>query len=317
MKPTLRLGLLGLLGTATVAVIWVLGHRQTVQQPLSFRPILDRATEAKAAVNQVGLLASKVSLQEEEALGSTLALQIEGDGRVRRGGEATMWLNQVAARLAAKGNLRRPGIPYPVALVDSPCINAFSIPGGHLYVTTGMLEFLQTEAEAAALLGHEMAHVDLGHCIARYQYELQAKKIGGEPLAAMGSLGAGLMLLGYQDEQELEADRWGMRLAEAAGYQPQAGEAMFQRLSEREPKDHPAKSIPVETAGAVLDGLEDYFATHPPGPMRIRNLEKAIREDQLDLAQGRYYLGRENRKQLKSRDQMELAGEFTQGGIIK
>ena len=204
---------------------------------------------------------------------------------------------------------------FTVELVENPRINAFALPGGHLYVTTAMLDTLQTEAEAASVLGHEMAHVDLGHCIGRYQYELQAKKLGGEPLGAMASLGAGLMLQGYQDEQELEADRWGMRLAAAAGYHPQAGELLFQRILDRGSQNPLPNSIPGEAVGAVLDGLEDYFASHPPNAVRIQNLERAIREDRIDVDQGWFYQGKENRKLLQSREQKEFPEEYSQGRI--
>ncbi len=315
MKPGLRLILLGLLAASTVAVMWVVGHRATPQQAISLRPILDRATEAKAAVNQVGLMTTQVSIEEEAALGSRLAGQFDLVPLAQERGAASQWLNLVAARLAAKGGLRRPGFHVTVQLVECPQINAFALPGGRLFVTTALLDFLQTEAEAAAVLGHELAHVDLGHCIGRYQYELHAKKLGGVPLGALASLGAALMLQGYRDEQELEADRWGMGLSAAAGYHPQAGEALFRRFAAREVQAVPPRSLPGEAVAAVLDGLDDYLATHPSGPMRRQNLERAMTEARLDLDRGRFYVGRENRRRLKSRDQWERPEEFIQGRL--
>jgi hypothetical protein len=208
-------------------------------------------------------------------------------------------------------------VTYHLVLVENPTVNAFALPGGHIYMTTGMFDNLQTEAEAAAVIAHEMAHVDLRHCIERYQYEIQARKLGGEPLAAMASIGANLMLLGYQDEQELEADRWGMQIAAKAGYHPQAMQRLFARMLQRHGTNSTApKTIPGELAHSALDALRDIFASHPDMTQRMENLERAITETGLDPKSTPYYVGARNRLELCFRKETEYPGELVQERIF-
>jgi len=92
-------------------------------------------------------------------------------------------VNAVGAIVAQK--VSRRGIRYRFHVIDSPGINAFALPGGQIFVTTGMMNFVQSEAELAAVLGHEMAHVDLRHCIERYQYEIHLRKAGAGEAGAV------------------------------------------------------------------------------------------------------------------------------------
>jgi len=310
MKP--RHLFLGLLVVLVPAVMITVGRHATPQQGASLRPVLDRVTEGKAAVERVGEAAFKASDPEEIALGTVLegylgnewGISLSSDGRGRS------WLQRVADRLQEQGGLRRgPAITYRVTLLDSPAVNAFALPGGHLFVTSGMLTFLNSEAEAAALLGHEMAHVDLRHCIERYQYELKARRIGGAPLAAMASIGFRLMLQGYADEQESEADRWGMQIAARAGYHPQAAQGMFARLAR---PDAPPHTIPAEALNTTADSLQDLLASHPDPIARILSLDEAMKECGLDPERHPYYLGRRNRLEWRSRAEQEYPEEWVQ-----
>lgn len=64
-------------------------------------------------------------------------------------------------------NVRRPGIRYTAPIVHSDQVNAFAVAGGRICVTTGMLSFVESEAGLATVVGHEISHVDLGHCVER------------------------------------------------------------------------------------------------------------------------------------------------------
>lgn len=306
-----------LLGTGLVMVL--VGRHETAQQAPSLRPVLDRATETKAAVDHVGQELTRVSTEDEVALGrSLIAMDVE---RCRFPEEAPAnrvadqrYLEAILNRLVAQGGLRRPDIPYRVRLLEHPAINAFAVPGGFIFVTTGMMDFLQTEAEVAAVLGHEMAHVELRHCIERYQYALKARQTGVPGIEEMAQLGTTLMLQGYQDEQEAEADRWGMQLAARAKYHPQGGQWAFRRM-----KEHFGEVVVVpkratgEVAFGLMDGLEDLVATHPNLDLRISNLDRALSDTGLLPERGRYYVGRMNREQRKALDAWDLPGEWRQG----
>src|SRR4029077_11517551 len=102
--------------------------------------------------------------------------------------------------------LRRPGIRCEFHVIDSPLTNAFALPGGQIFVMRGLLEFVESEAELAAVLGHEMSHVDLRHCIEHYQYEAKLKKAGVPELGWIVETAHRLVMLGFSPQQELEAD---------------------------------------------------------------------------------------------------------------
>lgn len=265
-------------------------------------------------MDRLGQELAKVSTQDEIALGRSLIERErergmpEGIG-ASRASEQT-FLEDVLARLVNAGVPRRSDIPYRVQLMEHRSINAFALPGGTLFVTTGMVEFAEDEAELASVLAHEMAHVDLRHCIERYQYELQARKLGGSPLAGMASLGTKLMLQGYQDEQEAEADRWGMQIAARAGYHPQAGQCLFARLLDRWGGDTPPRTLPGEAVHALSDTMEDLFSSHPRPSLRIANLERGLLEVRLDPDRTPYYLGIQNKKTLTSRSKREFPFEI-------
>ena len=300
-------------------MMWFVARRPSPQQSPTLRPLLDRATEAKAAVDRVGQELAKVSTQDEIALGRSLIARERERGfpegtSVSRG-KAQVFLQEVLARLVRAGVPRRDDIPFRIQLVEHGSVNAFALPGGFLFLTTGMMDFADNEAELAAVIAHEMAHVDLRHCIERYQYELKASRLGGEPLEAMASLGTRLMLQGYQDEQESEADRWGMQIATRAGYHPQGGQCLFARLQARWGGDTPPRTLPGEAIHSLSDAMEDLFSSHPRPSLRIANLERAMPEIGLTPDRTAYYLGIQNKQKLIPRTLTEFPDEFVTGRI--
>ena len=309
------MALLGSVVLVSAGVIFGVSRWGTPEQSMSIAPLIDRAIEVKSAVDRVGMNATRLSLKEEIQLGDELMNRERTMGFPLPGGHLKAdqaYVESVLSRLVRFAHLKRPGMPYQVQVVDHPAINAFALPGGHLIITTGMLAFLQNESELAAVLGHEMSHVDMRHCVERYQYQVQARKLGGAPLAAMASLGAALMLQGYQDEQEAEADRRGMNFATQAGYHPDSARVVFLRMEARQGQKGPLTTIPSEVHTMVLDGMQDVFASHPSYGRRIRELSRGAREDGLDPLPTPAYLGTQNYKLRMSRDQGEIPTEFTQ-----
>ena len=107
-------------------------------------------------------------------------------------------------------------LPYKFHYIPDPIfINAFALPGGHVYVGAGLLELMDSEDELAAVLGHEIEHIDHYHCAERVQREQALRKI---PLGGLVALPVEVFEAGYSKDQELEADREGTRLAVEAGY---------------------------------------------------------------------------------------------------
>ena len=257
---------------------------------------LDSAREIWADVlrdaDEFGLHATRVSADKEMRLGGEIAER------------AGVWGNEdpeAARYVAAVGgallpNLNRTAIRYQFHVIQSPEINAFALPGGHVFVLTGLLDFLQSEAELAAVVGHEMSHVDLRHCIERYQYELALRKLQVAPVGEMVSIAHQLVAVGYGQDQELEADASGERLAIEAGYDPDAAAAVFTRMKAKfgEP-DRARATTPVGEAGqAVGEAIGSYFRSHPPSAERARRLTEMVERNRRELRGRVVYRGVEN-----------------------
>lgn len=241
--------------------------------------------------DQIGLQATRMPVSEEIQLGKDLAVGMQGwapeDPR------DTQYVTAVAASLIPE--VRRKQMPYTFHVIESPSVNAFALPGGQIYVLRGMMDFLQTEAELAAIVGHEMAHVDLRHCVERYQYEHAAKRLGVGELGGTIDAARIFVTLGYNQYQELEADAEGDRLAIAAGYDPDAAEAAFLRLEQLLGEGpRPRATTPAgEVTQAMEQALQDYFRTHPHTDERARRMH-AFAASHKELAGRQFYVGRQN-----------------------
>lgn len=119
---------------------------------------------------------------------------------------------------------------FRVTILDSPSVNAFALPGGYLYITRGLLALANNEAEIAAVISHEMAHVLSNHGIQRQQQQ-DAAQIAGQVVSEIlsGQLSANsaiakskLRLAAFSRQQELQADEIGIRMLAEAGYDPDA-----------------------------------------------------------------------------------------------
>jgi len=184
----------------------------------------------------------------------------------------TAYVNQIMKKVAAASD--RPDIPFRITVLDSPIVNAFALPGGYTYVTRGLLALANSEAEVAAVIGHE-----IGHVTARHSAQRQTAAVGTALLAGvlgavinqqapgnkrvvndLVDLGSSAVLAGYSRSQEYEADDIGVRTSAGAGYQPEAAAdflASLGRESEFEKKLSGGKSAP------------EWLASHPSTDERV------------------------------------------------
>lgn len=159
--------------------------------------------------------------------------------------------SSVSGRARRKLNYRFHYIP------DTGFVNAFALPGGHVFIGKGLLQLMQTEDELASVLGHEVEHVDNYHCNERVALQHL-------PLGELMALPVALFQAGYSKEQELEADRDGADLAVRAGYSPLAAIHLFQTFGRLE-KEHvsDAQSPDQELSQVAINGVVGYFRSHP------------------------------------------------------
>ena len=258
-------------------------------------------------VDDLGMQASRVSAYKEMELGAQLSTQVGTWNK--EDSAATQYVAAVGEQLLPKIN--RSAIRYHFHVLESPEINAFALPGGQIYVLSGLLGFLQSEAELAAILGHEISHVDLRHCIEQYQYQLALKKVGMGQVGAIAGFAHALVAIGYKQDQELEADLSGERLTIESGYDPDAAAAVFERMKVKfgESNSAPATTPADEIGQAVGGAIGSYFRTHPPSAARAKQLSEMTRKNHRELAGRTFYQGMRNVRTRIPRSAQEFVEE--------
>lgn len=183
------------------------------------------------------------------------------------------YVQQVGEKLAAQSH--RPGLIYRFAVLDSPDVNAFALPGGYIYITRGILAYLNSEAELAAVLGHEIGHVTARHGVRQYSAataaSIAASILIQNPLGRdlFGVLG-GALLSGYGREHELESDRLGAEYLARSGYDPQAMLGVIGVLKDQEEFDKER----AKAEGREPRKYHGVFATHPSADQRLQEVVK-------------------------------------------
>ncbi len=202
-------------------------------------------------------------------------------GGVYRGPQAT-FVERVGKRVAVESGLSNASGDFTVQTLNSPVENAFAIPGGYVYVTRQLLALMNSEAELASVLGHEVGHVAANHSRGRQQASGIGSILGSLGQAAAGRfLGSGiagalgtraaqiapqLAVLGYGRNQEYEADALGVRYITAAGYDPYAAASMLTQLNAE-------TTLSARVAGQN-NAVPTWMSTHPNGADRVARARK-------------------------------------------
>ena len=213
------------------------------------------------------------SPQEERELGSGFASVLLGARPLLRNDELQRYVNRVGLWVAGQTDPRKDGQGKPVSydwrfgVIDSDAVNAYATPGGYVFVTKGLLRTLNSEAELAGVLGHEITHVVHGHYLSAVRKGGFAQIAGGivetrsgnsQLSGAMINMVRNIYAKGLDQSDEYDADRYGTLWAARAGYAP-AG--LMQ-------------SLRVVAGGSAQDAnYQLLLATHPPAQERITKLE--------------------------------------------
>ncbi len=202
----------------------------------------------------------------------------ENDSQIRRdmgvyGDRALQdYVAGVGLRLAAISE--RPNLPWHFTVVDAPAINAFALPGGYVYITRGILPFLEDESQLAGVLGHEIGHVTARHAVQQYSKATGAQlglilgsifMPGGAQTAQLGATGLGVLFLKNSRDDEAQADQLGVRYASRAGWDPAGVPRMLTTLAR------------VEDA-SDNKGVPNWLATHPAPEDRVQRVQAAVQQ---------------------------------------
>ncbi len=186
--------------------------------------------------------------------------------------DLAMYLDSIGKRLGAASH--QPDLPYSFKVLDSPVVNAFAVPGGYVYVTRGILAYLNDEAELAGVVGHEVGHVAARHSAQQYSRSQVAKLglgIGSilsptlAKLAGLAQAGISILFLSFSRDNERQADDLGVQYSSKTGYDARRMTNLFVTLERLNPS-------------GSSDGLPAFLSTHPNPPDRILAIRKAAEE---------------------------------------
>jgi beta-barrel assembly-enhancing protease len=248
--------------------------------------ILPLAAHPQKTPKQADVKVQRTSLSrdQETQLGKQFAGQVEREMEVVHNAEVEKWLNQIGQNLAKTPQAN--AYPYYFKLVNDDSINAFALPGGPMYVHTGLLKAADSEGEVAGVLAHEMSHVALRHSAAQigkqqtYGALFQIVGLAAGTLTtdqngqcglvcqitqAGTSLGENSLLMKFSRGYEHDADLNGARMMSSAGYDPIQLPQFFEKL--------------VKTQGTAAEpkGLALWMASHPATGSRIQYVSDDIK----------------------------------------
>ncbi|MCX7998676.1 MAG: M48 family metalloprotease, partial [Leptospiraceae bacterium] len=171
---------------------------------------------------------TQISDSEEVEYGRKLAKQMKREFREIQN-SSSKTLQEMGKKIASYR--KRKSIPIEFHLIESEEINAFATAGGHVWVTTGILNFVQSKDELAGILGHEVAHLDLEHSKKLIQiYVYTFKTTRDEDFSELANLISLILNQPFSQEQELEADSLGIEFAHQAGFDAKRTIEFFERL---------------------------------------------------------------------------------------
>lgn len=220
------------------------------------------ATNPVTGKRQMSLL----SEAEELAIGQQQDAEIRREMGVYDDPALQAYVTEIGQDLARASH--RPNLPWSFTIVDNPAINAFALPGGYIYITRGILSYLDDESELAGVLGHEIGHVTARHAAQAYTRQAQANLgltilsifvPGTRPFTELGASGLGVLFLKHGRDAEIEADRLGVEYGSAAGWDPTGVPRFLSTLA--------------RVAALSEDGVPNWLSTHPDPGSRVGKAE--------------------------------------------
>ena len=221
------------------------------------------------AVNQSDIRGfNLISVDEEKQLGAQFATEVEKQHQVVNDPEMHAYVDRLGRRLLT--GVRQVDFDYTFKVVKDDSVNAFAIPGGHVYVHTGLIKAATSETEMAAVLAHEVNHAVARHgtrqLTQQYGYSMVLQMLLGQNPNQLAQIAASLFgqagMMSYSRGMESQADFLGVETMHKAGYNPQGMVTFFGKLQSME-KQSPST-------------LTKYFSSHPLTSERIASVQQEI-----------------------------------------
>ena len=216
---------------------------------------------------------SLISEEQEIAMGREYDPQIAAMYGVYDDPKLLKYVNDLGQKMAKISH--RPNLKYEIKIMDSPVINAFAVPGGYVYITRGILAYLNSEAELAGVMGHEIGHITAKHSVSQMS-KAQLAQLGMglgsvfiegfDQYAGLAGQAVGLLFLKYGRDDERQSDKLGVEYSTEVGYDAREMANFFKVL------DNMNKS-----SGS---SLPDFLSTHPNPADRFSDVKKRAEREQ-------------------------------------
>lgn len=248
-----------ILGLTTAMALTALSACQTVQNPATGESQFSTVSPAQER---------RIGQQEHPKILAQFGGEVDNP-------RLKAYVDNVGRKLAANSEL--PADQFTFTVLDTPVVNAFALPGGYVYMTRGMLGVLNTEAELAGVLGHEIGHVTARHSATRQTRGLFANLAvigaavltGSQEVAQLGQVAAAGYLAGYSRDQERQSDSLGIRYLSRSGYDPKG---MSDGLKALQRQGNLLTRMSGQEAREV-----SFLSTHPQTPERIAATDREAR----------------------------------------
>lgn len=240
--------------------------------------LFDLGTSLAQTADEVGQEIFGLTAKEQKEIGARLHRKLKAKHGLQQDNTKFARIEKLAAPFQKK--MKRKDVALSFHILDLDEVNAFSHVGGHIYFNRGLLKIIESDAELQFVIGHEIAHLELGHCEKLLTYAVRAKGLGDELGGALGAEAAeaiaGLayqtLSAGYSEEQEFACDKWSYHAMRKAGRTHAQTTAMARKFVEHEKTEPDEK--PKDPIDRVAREVDHHFRTHPPAKNRLEALEK-------------------------------------------
>jgi predicted Zn-dependent protease len=215
---------------------------------------------------------SFMSEEQEIQTGRELDAEVRRDMGIYQDEQLQKYIEDIGMRLARES--QRPNLPWHFTIIDSPAVNAFALPGGYIYITRGILPYLDNEAQLAGVLGHEIGHVAARHSAQAYTRSAATSMgvligsifvPGVRPFGQLAETGMSAVFLKYSRENELQADSLGAGYAAAGGWDPAQVPVFLTTLARID-----------ETSDR--HGTPNWLQTHPQPENRVERVQATVQK---------------------------------------
>ena len=250
---------------------------------------------------------SLMSEAQEISIAQESDPQIKEEMGVYNDPELQAYVTEIGQRMAKISE--RPQLPWRFTVVDVAAVNAFAVPGGGIYITRGILPFLDSEAELAGVIGHEIGHVTARHSAQQYTRQVTGQAgllaLGifvpaARPFGELSGQALGVLFLKYGRDDEIQADQLGARYESTVGWDPAAVPAFLSTLGR------------LDEAAGDRRGVPNWLSTHPDPLARVKDIQPTV--EQLKAAGASFST---NRDALTQRIDGILYGDNPEQGLAR